>query len=112
RIDLPFSFHLEWALKTGGDFLRVAGLFRHRTPDPASIYTAGSWPNMNELIRRNEKLQQLIRETIRDKRCLDPEIFDIGALEAHLEEHLRGRDLNELLLSLLTFGRWYKKYGP
>lgn len=111
KIDLPFSSEMEWFLRTGKASLKKCGISsssqRHE-----SVYTDGSWPNMNELIRQNEKLKQLIRVTIHDERCLDPQIFDIKSIDRYFESHIRGSNFNELLLSLLTFGRWHKKYGP
>jgi hypothetical protein len=119
RVDLPLSFYLEWALTTGGGLLRTGrslarawGPSHATAPDPDAADTEGSWPDMNRLIRHHAGLQQLIRDTIRDRRCLDPEIFDVGAIEGHLKEHLAGRNLNDLLLAVLTFGRWHRKYGP
>ena len=118
RMDLPFSFQLAWAIRTAKDIFKTGKKILSKpklsaTPQSTHlVYTQGSWPNMNELIRQHGKLKQLIHDTIHDKKCLDPEIFDIESISRHLESHLRGRDLNELLLSLLTFGRWHKKYGP
>jgi hypothetical protein len=102
---------LEWLSTVTGlakRKLRLAG----KRPGRPSYVTDGSWPDMNELIRSDESLQRLIRETIHDEECLDPEVFDIAIIDGHLDRHLAGSNVNELLLSVLTFGRWHKKYGP
>lgn len=111
RMDHPFSSRLEWLSTVTGlakRKLRLAG----KRPGRPSYVTDGSWPDMNELIRSDESLQRLIRETIHDEECLDPEVFDVAIIDGHLDRHLAGSNVNELLLSVLTFGRWHKKYGP
>jgi len=80
---------------------------------PHPTYTQGSWPNFSELIRHNEKIKKLISDTLRDPECLHPNIFDIQRVEEMFKEHLNGEDeYTEFLFLLLTFGKWYKKYGP
>jgi len=80
---------------------------------PHSIHTQGSWPNFAEVIRYNEKMKKLLSDSINDPECLDPTIFNIGRVKEMFKEHLNGKtDYTEVLLLLLTFGRWHKKNGP
>ncbi|MCP4266436.1 MAG: hypothetical protein GY777_12830 [Candidatus Brocadiaceae bacterium] len=111
RADMPFSFGLERFFKTSKELSKNYKIFP-RTQSHSSVYTDGSWPDMNQLIRHNKKLKQLIYETIHDEKCIDPELFNIKSIDDIFESHLMGSSFNDLLLSLLTFGRWYKKYGP
>lgn len=70
-----------------------------------------SWPNFNELIRQNGKFKNLIWETITDKDCLPPEIFNIKNIKDLFNSHLeRKQNCEDVFLLLLTFGRWLKKY--
>ena len=77
------------------------------------LHAHSSWPNYAELIRENAKLKKFIWETIQDEKCLNPSIFNIEEIEEMFKKHLNNKgDYAEFLLLLLTFGRWYKKYGP
>lgn len=102
----------EWLLLRGRGVLRKIGvLSRPQLPHPA--YTNGSWSNMAELIRHNEKLERLIGETLRDPECIDPSLFNIEAIDSIFEKHInREESFTDLLFLLLTFGQWYGKYGP
>lgn len=86
----------------------------HRLYDSKLLHlTEGSWPDMGELIRNNEKLKKLIEETLNDPRCVDPALFNSNTIDYIYEAHLnRKGNYADLLFLLLTFGRWYKKYGP
>jgi asparagine synthase (glutamine-hydrolysing) len=111
RADLPVW--PEWLLLRGRGVLRKIGVLpRPQLPHPA--YTNGSWPDMAELIRHNEKLKNLIEETLRDSECIDPGLFNVKAIDSIFEKHIDGREkgFTDLLCLLLTFGRWHKKYGP
>lgn len=80
---------------------------------PMSYYTDGSWPNFAELFRNNSNIANLLSETISNPRCLNPDIFDQTGARLLLEQHMSGQiDFSDTLTSLLTFGRWYNKYGP
>ena len=72
----------------------------------------GSWPNYAELIRHNEKLKELIENTIEDPESLDPSLFNIQRIKEIFKIHLSGKEnFTEFLFLLITFGRWHKKYG-
>ena len=78
-----------------------------------SIFTQGAWPDLAELLRQNERLRKLVLDTIQDPQCLDPAIFNHGRILEMFEEHLqRKADHYILLLLLVTFGRWHKRFGP
>jgi asparagine synthase (glutamine-hydrolysing) len=110
RADLPVW--PEWLLLRSQGVLRKVGILAApQLPHP--VFTNGSWQNMAELIRHNEKLNRLIEETLRDPECIDPDLFDAKTAYSILQKHIdREADHTDLLCSLLTFGRWYKKYGP
>ena len=76
-------------------------------------YSEGSWPNWFNLVRYNEKMRKMVNATLRDSECIDPAIFNIERVQEMFEEYLDGDDDNVgFIFLLLTFGRWYKKYGP
>ena len=110
RADIPIF--LEWMLTTSRGALRTVGMWpRPQLPHPA--YTNGPWPNMAELIRYSEGLKGLISETLHDPECIDPDLFNVKAIDSIFEKHInREEDFTDLLYLLLTFGRWHKKYGP
>lgn len=104
--------YLEWVSSLGGGILNRLGLVRSRQL-PYPTYTQGSWPNWAELIRHNERMKKLMGDVLRDSECLDPCIFNIQRVEEMFKEHLNGKDKYTIFLYLLlTFGKWYKKYGP
>jgi hypothetical protein len=110
RADMP-TF-LEWILTTSRGALRTVGMWP-RPQLPHLAYTNGSWPNKAELIRYSEKLKRLIGDTLHDPECIDPNLFDVEAIDSIFEKHIsREEDSSYLLYLLLTFGRWHKKYGP
>ena len=85
-------------------------IMKIRTPN---IYKQGSWLNFNEWMRRNNKFRKIISETVNNEKCLNPEIFNIENIKYFIKKHMnREEDHEELLLLLLTFGRWHAKYGP
>jgi len=51
-------------------FEQVPVIGNHRLSDPT--FTHGSWPNHPELIRRDEKLKDLIFDTLMDPEASDP----------------------------------------
>jgi asparagine synthase (glutamine-hydrolysing) len=110
RADLPVW--PEWLLVSGREALREIGVLRRpQLPHPA--YTNRSWPNKAELIRHNDKIRRSIEETLHDPECIDPDLFNVEAVDSILEKHMnREEDYSRLLYLLLTFGRWHKKYGP
>ena len=110
RADLPVW--LQWLITGGRTAMRDAGLWpRPKLPHPT--YTTRAWPYFSELVRHNDKLRRMIEATIRDPDCLNPDLFDVQALEGILRRHLEtGEDSGRRLFQLLTFGRWHKSYGP
>jgi len=110
RADMPIW--VEWVLKNSVAALRKIGMLPHPKL-PHLTCTNGSWPNMAELIRYNSKLRELIRQTLHDPECLNPDLFDIKVADSIFRQHVnKDRDNTTLLFLLLTFGRWHKKYGP
>ena len=103
---------LEWGLTLTRRIVNKLHLLKfYQLPHPT--HTQGSWPNFDELIRHNERLMKLIRDTIKNPECLDPNIFNIPRIKGMFKEHLDGKnDYTEFLFLLLTFGRWHKNYGP
>ena len=72
-----------------------------------------SWPRYSVILRQSSDLQQLIRKTINDPECINPALFNVDRLNAVLTETLECKDDHHaFLFTLLTFGRWHKKYGP
>ncbi len=110
RADMPLI--QEWLLTIGIKSMReLRSLVCSNTTD--SNLSNGSWPNKSELIRNNDKMRQIIYKTIRDEECIDPDLFDIDSIEMILNRHLSGeKDSVDLLFLLVTYGRWYKRYGP
>ena len=50
---------------------------------------------------------------IRDEACFPPDIFDAARLRGLFDEHMSGRHSHmRMLLCLMTFGRWFSKFGP
>ena len=107
---------LEWVilivkLKAESILRKVIPSRKNSVPSP--VYTQGSWPNFAELIRYNEKLKKVIKDTIEDPECVNPSIFDIERIKGMFNEHLnREMVYKDFLFLLVTFGRWHKKYGP
>ncbi|MHB8084680.1 MAG: asparagine synthetase B family protein [Dehalococcoidia bacterium] len=79
----------------------------------SSYFTDGPWPNYNELYRFNTNLKDYIGTTIKDAKCLPPEIFDLESIKDIYNRHMSGQgEFATALTALTTFGRWYSKYGP
>jgi asparagine synthase (glutamine-hydrolysing) len=80
-------------------------------PLPNPTYTQGSWPNA-KILRYNETMKKEINDTIHDPTCLNPDIFNIQRIREIYKEYLNGNDAYiGFLFLLLTFGKWYRKYG-
>jgi hypothetical protein len=70
----------------------------------------GSWPRMDELIRRRPSLAGRIADVIGDDAGLPGDLLDIPSLKAVLADHLAGRaDATWPLLLTLSFGTWYRR---
>ena len=103
---------LEWTTTMAKSIFRKM-FSRKKRSLTNPTYTQGSWPNFAELIRHNEKLKNIIENTIEDPECLDPSIFNIKRIKKMFDKHLNDKaNYTEFLFLLLTFGRWHKKYGP
>jgi len=101
--------YIEWGIEIGEK------LFNKVRPGDLSypFDTQGSWPNRSELIRHNEKMKQLIWDIIHDEESIDTEIFNKSALIDVFDQHMKYQnDFTWFLYLVLTFGVWYKKYGP
>ena len=108
KVDTPIFWEWLFSLTT-----KMRQRFHRIYSSKLLHLTEGSWPDMGELIRNNEKLKKLIWETLNDRRCVNPALFNINTIDYIYEAHLnRKENYANLLFLLLTFGRWYKKYGP
>lgn len=88
--------------------LATTRVIRRRAADP--LASEGSWPRMDELIRRRPSLAGRIADVIGDDAALPGDLLDIGNLKAVLADHLAGRvDATWPLLLTLSFGTWYKR---
>lgn len=84
-----------------------------KSPEGRPTETQGSWPHWPELIRRNNGMKSKFKSVISDPNALPPNLFDRTEVTKLLKKHLEGKQNNaELLISLVTFGTWYRKYGP
>ena len=100
---------VSWAYEMGGELARLAR--KHLGLIPAT-QTNESWPDRAEVLR-TEPLRSVLEETIADAACFPPEVFDSDRLRRILRDHLSGRrHYMRTLLCLLTFGRWFRRYGP
>lgn len=100
---------LELGIMLGNKIIQR--LWSPKLPHP--FYTQGSWPNMAELIRHNNKMQKLIWDVINDGKCLNTDIFNRSVLIEIFNKHLKNQgDYIWFLILILTFGIWYKNYGP
>jgi asparagine synthase (glutamine-hydrolysing) len=103
-------------LERGLNFIKTTTSILHMLrPDPLPhpLYTQGSWPNWSELIRYNEKMKKMMYTSLSDPEYLDPKIFNIKRIEKMFKEYLSGKNEFAIFLFLLmTFGKWYKQYGP
>jgi len=74
--------------------------------------TDESWPDRAQLLR-TPPLRDVLERTLADDRALPPELFDTERIGRLLREHMAGRwNHMRTLLLLLTFGRWFRSYGP
>jgi hypothetical protein len=100
----PFS---EFSVRIGQIILgklRLASM----VPDPT--YTQGSWPNIPELMRHEEKLRKLLWNTISDDDSIDPAIFNKSFLKEAFHKHMNKEiDFSKYLNLILSFGLWYKR---
>ena len=93
--------YLEWGL----------GLFQKISKKLISSKKYGI--DYAKLIRENPTIRSVIEETIGDETSLDPKIFNINRIKEIFRLHVEEREnYAGFLILLLTFGRWYKKYGP
>ena len=108
KVDAPLLW--EWESTTVRKILRTLKILPiHRSHHPS--YRDESWPNFRELIRYNKKLRKLISETIHDEECISSKLFNVKYIDSIFNKHLSGeKNFTYLLLLLLTFGRWHKKY--
>lgn len=104
---------LVWILSSVRDvFALIKRHFIKPSCSTYSVYTLSTWANYSEMIRHNNQLRRLIQDTIENQECLDPLFFNIQKINEMYKEHLSGKkNYAEILFLLLTFGRWYKKYG-
>jgi hypothetical protein len=88
---------------------RLAASRMSRRP-MAVAASEGSWPRMEELIRRRSSLAGRIADVIGDDAALPGDLLDIQGLKAVLADHVAGRaDATWPLLLTLSFGTWYRR---
>jgi hypothetical protein len=97
-----------WTAKVIGEAgrraLRRVGLIRRGSSE--------SWPDRGELLR-GARMRTMLQQTLWDEACLPPSVFDIDRLKQLFDEHMTHRYHHmRMLLCLLSFGRWFRKYGP
>jgi hypothetical protein len=75
-------------------------------------FTNESWPDRAELLRM-DPLRSILDATLSDPECIPPDIFDTDRVQQLIDLHMtrKGRFMRPLLC-LLSFGRWFRKYGP
>jgi asparagine synthetase B (glutamine-hydrolysing) len=107
RVDTPAW--VAWACQMATELPLTALKRLRRVP---STYTNESWPDRGELLR-TPAFSDIVRRTLLDPDCLSPALFDTDRLKRVFAEHVsRWRRHTHLLFCLLTFGRWFRKYGP
>jgi len=112
--NLPVDIH-PWKVRLIEEIRRLTNRigFQNKEKLPHPTFTNKSWPNWNNFISYNENMKELIWSTINDIECLNPEIFNIEEIKNIFYRQIKSKDNSYILLNLLlTFGRWYKKYGP
>jgi asparagine synthase (glutamine-hydrolysing) len=112
--NMPVDIH-PWRVRFIEEIRRLTNRigFQNKEKLPHPTFTNKSWPNWNNFISYNENMKELIWSTINDTECLNPEIFNIEEIKNIFYRQIKTKDNSYILLNLLlTFGRWYKKYGP
>jgi len=100
---------LEFYVQTWRNILYKLGI-KAGVPDPT--YTQGSWSDLPELLRYNEKLRKLLWTTITDDKSIDPVIFNKPFLKEMFRKHMaRELDFSFYFILILPFGMWYKNAG-
>jgi hypothetical protein len=107
RFDTPEP--IAWAFQMAGEarlvLLKKLGLRR-------GTCTNESWADRAEVMR-GPQFRAILERTFNDPECFEPSLFDIGRLREVFDEHMsHRRHYKNMLLCLLTFGRWFKKHGP
>lgn len=71
------------------------------------------WTQSTVPLREDALLHGLIEGIIRDNEALDPDIFDLGRVNAAMTEHMAGHaNHGDSLALMATFGEWHRRYGP
>jgi asparagine synthase (glutamine-hydrolysing) len=97
---------IEFAYKYSGIALGKLGL-KSVVPDPT--FSQGSWPNIGELIRRNDAMRSHFQNVICDDEAIDSIIFNKTYVKESFDKHISGEiDYTNYLLLILSFGMWYK----
>jgi len=107
RLDAPGV--LAWLSQMAGE-ARLRALKRLGRVE--RTHTNESWPDRAEVLR-TPAMRRALDHTLRDPAAISPDIFDVDRVAALVREHMSGRRQHmRMLLCLLTFGRWFRKYGP
>ncbi len=100
---------VAWLAQMGAE---VAFRLRRACGRFPAHYTRESWPDRGELLRAGA-LRGRLERTLADESCFPGVLFDRGGMQELYAEHLaRKRDHRWLLLCLLTFGTWFRRYAP
>ena len=107
RFDAPAG--LAWA----SQMAREAGLFALKAFGFVPLtHTNEGWPDRAEVLRTS-RLRNVLEATVHDPAAIEPSVFDTARVEELLRQHMsRERHHMRMLLCLLTFGRWFARFGP
>ncbi|MCG3179039.1 MAG: hypothetical protein BIFFINMI_01370 [Phycisphaerae bacterium] len=101
----PIAWACEMAADAGFLLARRMGLH-------AGHQTNKSWSDRAGASRR-PALAAMLAETLGDPACIEPSIFDTDQVADALRQQQSGsRGKTALLMTLLTFGRWFRRFGP
>ncbi len=107
RVDAPPL--LAWAAQLLGEVplaaLRTCRLVPRTT-------TNESWPERGELLR-TPPFREMLNAMLNDEEAIPPDLFDLGRLRQLVAEHMSHRRRHvRALMCLITFGHWFKRFGP
>lgn len=107
RVDAPEA--IAWVARLA---LELPVQVRKRLGLMPRTHTNESWPDRGELLR-TPGFREVLDDTVSDPACLPADVFDRHRLLRLIREHVTGHRRHvRALLSLITFGRWFREYGP
>ena len=100
---------ISWAYRMGVETVTAA---RKKLGLLPRTYANEGWPDRSEMLR-TPMFRALLEQTFFDVECFPPEVFDAARLRELVDHHMtRRRHYMRMLLCLLSFGRWFKRFGP